>query len=225
MAAVPDCPDMVWYASYGANMAPERLRAYIAGGTPPGGARANPGCRDRTPPREDRAVQLLGGVYFALESPMWGGGLALYDPELDGAAAARAYLVTAAQFSDIAAQEMYRAPGTDLDLDLDLTTVLRDGRERMGPGRYETLMHAGDLDGTPVLTFTAPWRAREVTPTAPSADYLTVIGRGLLDAHPWDAHEVARYLAECPGARGAWEPDAVAALLADASAANPSDLR
>ncbi|MFC7740410.1 hypothetical protein ACFQXA_04765 [Nocardiopsis composta] len=43
---------------------------------------------------------------------MWGGGLAMLDPALPGAAPARAYLVGAEQFADIAAQEMYRSPGT-----------------------------------------------------------------------------------------------------------------
>jgi hypothetical protein len=28
-----------------------------------------------------------------------------------------------------------------------LTTVLRTGRDQLGPGRYETLLHPGDLDG------------------------------------------------------------------------------
>lgn len=202
-------PELVWYASYGANMDAERLRAYIAGGRPPGGARANPGCRDTAPPRADRGVELPGGMYFALTSPMWGGGLALYDPELDGRTAARAYLVTSGQFGDIAAQEMYRAPGADLDL----SAVLHDGRHALGAGRYDTLLHVGGIDGAPVLTFTAPWRAAEVAPAPPSAAYLALIGRGLLGAHPWDTDRVARYLAARPGARGRWTPAAVAALL------------
>lgn len=186
---------LVWYVSYGANMAAERLRCYIAGGTPPGGSRANPGCRDRAAPREDRAVWVPGGVYFALESPMWGGGLALYDAGLPGRAAARAHLVTAGQFADIAAQEMYRSPG----LDVDLAALRHGGRLSLGEGRYETLVHAGDLDGRPMVTFTAPWRCADVAPARPSAAYLRTLGGGLMDGHGWPARRAAAYLAGLPG--------------------------
>lgn len=202
---------LVWYVSYGANMDARRLGCYIGGGTPSGGSRANPGCRDGSPPRRTCAVWLPGAVYFALESPMWGGGLALYDPGdgpgdgpaggaedgdgVEGRAAARAYLVTAGQFADIAAQEMYRSPGADVDL----VALTRDGRLSLGEGRYETLVHAGDLDGVPMVTFTAPWRSVDVPAAAPSAAYLRTLGGGLAAAHGWPAWRAAAYLA---GLRG-----------------------
>lgn len=197
----------VWYVSYGANTDPARLGCYIAGGPPPGGSRVNPGCRDGTPPRESRAVWLPGAVYFALESPMWGGGLALYDPAEPGRAAARAYLVTAGQFADIAAQEMYRSPG----MDVDLAGLLRHGRLRLGGGRYETLVHAGDLDGRPLVTFTAPWRCADVAAAAPSAAYLRTLGGGLAGAHDWPVRRAAAYLARLRGC--GWREDAIADLL------------
>ncbi|GAB3451220.1 hypothetical protein GCM10027570_27570 [Streptomonospora sediminis] len=140
---MPPPPELVWYASFGANMAPQRFTCYLTGGIPPGGSRANPGCRDTAPPRGQRALWLHGGIYFALASRMWGGGLALYDPDLPGAAPARAYLVTAGQFSDIAAQEMYRGPASDLDL----SDLPPHGRRTLGAGRYETIVHCGDLGG------------------------------------------------------------------------------
>nr|WP_285760157.1 histone deacetylase [Nocardiopsis ansamitocini] len=191
-------------------MSSDRLGCYIEGGMPPGGTRANPGCRDRAAPRDSRAVWLSGGVYFALRSPMWGGGLAVYDPALPGAAPARAHLVTTAQFSDIAAQEMYREPGTDLDL----STVLSRGRHQLGEGRYETLLRLGVLEGHPVLGFTAPWPMARVETVAPSAAYLRTIGTGLSAAHDWGTGRIGAYLANRPGARGAWTPEQVAALLA-----------
>jgi hypothetical protein len=200
---------LLWYASYGANTDPTRFACYVAGGVPPGGARANPGCRDRTPPRGRRALWLPGGVYFALASRMWGGGLALYDPDLPGAAPARAYLVTAGQFADIAAQEMYRDPGADLDL----AALPREGRRVLGPGRYETVVYRGDLDGHPILTFTAHWGLADTRPEPPSAGYLRTIGGGLAAAHQWSAARTGAYLAGRPGARGAWSADRVAELL------------
>jgi hypothetical protein len=66
-------------------------------------------------PSRSIAVELTGAMYFAIESPVWGGGRAFYDPQAEGRVLARADLVTTDQFADIAAQEMYRAPGANLD--------------------------------------------------------------------------------------------------------------
>ncbi|HEU5161154.1 MAG TPA: histone deacetylase [Streptosporangiaceae bacterium] len=198
--------DLVWYVSYGSNMCADRFRCYLLGGRPPGAARTYPGARDNTPPRADKAVWLPGGVYFATESPVWGGGRAFYGPDLPGRAAARAYLITAEQFSDVSAQEMYLQPGTDLDL----TRLAAVGRLQMGPGRYETLISVG-LDGAaPMVTFTAPWNAGDVPLVSPSAVYLRMLGQGLCEAHGWDAPKVAGYLADLPGARASWTPERIA---------------
>lgn len=205
-------PARLWYAAYGSNMHPERLARYLRGGTPPGGRRAHPGCRDPRPPERAVPVMLRGLVYFATESDVWGGGRAFYDPDApDEEAPAHAYLVSRGQFSDIAAQEMGRLPGDDLDL----SGVLRSGRARFGPGRYETLVRAGTLDGLPVLTFTAPrpFRSRALPPNAPSAAYLRHLGAGLMASHGWDAARAAAYLASRPGAREVWTPEAIAELL------------
>jgi hypothetical protein len=35
---------------------------------------------------------------------------------------------------------------------------------------------------------------------------------GLREAHDWDAHRAARYLAGLPGARGQWTAEDIAAL-------------
>jgi len=186
---------LIWYVAYGSNMLARRLHYYLAGGQPPGARRRYPGARDRRPPRANRPVMLSGGVYFALESPTWTGGLAFYDPNLPGRAAARAYLMTAQQFSDVAAQEMHRAPGTDLDID----SVVEAGRLTVGPGRYETILHAGDADGIPMLTFTAPWQAHQAEPKPPAARYLSMLAAGLRETHGWSAARTAAYLRRLPG--------------------------
>jgi hypothetical protein len=87
-------------------------------------------------------------------------------------------------------------------MDLDLTEVLATGRCQLGPGRYETLLRVGERDGYPQLTFTAPWRAADVAPVAPSAAYLKVLARGLMAAHGWDAGRAAGYLAHPTGTAG-----------------------
>ncbi|WP_326598359.1 histone deacetylase [Streptomyces sp. NBC_01803] len=213
----------------------DRLNRYLRGGTPPGGLRAHPGCRDPRPPIRSAPVTLPGVLYFATESAVWTGGRAFLDtgvPEVDtgvpgvpgvpgvdtgasgapgapGVAFAHAHLLTAGQFADIAAQEMGREPGVDLDL----SRVLGAGRDRLGPGRYETLVLAGWRDGFPLLTFTAPWRRRDVPGNAPSAAYLRHLGAGLIAAHGWDAARAAAYLASRPGAAGHWSAASVETLL------------
>ncbi|MFF9482138.1 histone deacetylase [Streptomyces sp. NPDC014733] len=205
-----DAPGRVWYAAYGSNMQRERLACYLRGGRPAGAAWTYPGCRDRRPPAESAAVRLPGEMYLATRSPVWGGGSAFYDQQAAGRVLARAHLLTAGQFADIAAQEMGRAPGGDLDL----SEVLTHGRASLGPGRYETLVCAGRLDGAPVLTITAPWRMRDVAWTVPTAAYVRCVGTGLLAAGAWDAATVAAYVAARPGASGHWSPQDVREAMA-----------
>ena len=201
-------PRLVWYTAYGSNLHAARLSYYLGGGTPPGGRRTYPGCRDPSPPRRTVAAHLPGGIYFAGESPAWTGGAAFYDLDLPGTAAARGYLITASQFSDIAAQEMYRPPGADLDL----APILGNGHLTMGDGRYETMVHAGDLDGHPLITFTSPWAAGDAALNPPAPRYLEMISNGLHEAHSWPPGRIATYLAGCPGAAGTWTVEALTTL-------------
>lgn len=180
--------------SYGSNMARARLACYLTGGRPPGARRDYPGARDRTLPSEDRAVHLPGRVWFGGESTVWGGGMAFYDHDAVGPTPARAYRITTAQLADVAAQEMHRSPAPDDPLEAALVTGI-EGRHAAGPGRYETLVAVGRLDGLPMLTFTAPHGYAEAPHAAPSAAYVAMIGAGLREAHGWSDAEVAAYLA------------------------------
>ena len=193
-------PQYVWYASFGSNLHLARLRYYLAGGRPPGTSRTYPGARDPADPWASVAVTLPGEVYFAGESPVWTGGVAFYDPDATGDAAARAHLVSVGQFADIVAQEGDRPPGVDLDL----APVVAAGRVRRGPGPYETLVCAGELAGRPVFTCTGPWRSTEVAHTAPAAGYLRHLAVGLRESHGWAAERIAAYLAARPGVAGRW---------------------
>lgn len=186
----------VWYVSYGSNMSETRLSCYLEGGCPPGGNRVNPGARDATPPRRSVPVDLPGTVYFAGRSRQWGGGVAFYDHGAAGPSAARAYLVTAEQFADIAAQEMYRVPDPDDPLEEIVLGGLppeSNGRHHVGPGHYETLVEVGRLDGAPMLTFTAPHGIDHVDHTRPSPSYLAMLSDGLRESHGWDEAEVHAY--------------------------------
>ena len=196
-AALPDHGE-VWYVSYGSNMSAARLAAYIEGGAPPGGSRTNPGARDRSLPRRTIAVDLPGALYFAGRSPQWGGGVAFYDhharePGAGGPTAARAYLVTAGQFADIAAQEMYRIPQAGDPIEEIVLGGIDGGVHRAGPGRYETLVEVGRLEGAPLLLFTAPDGIHHVEHAKPSAAYLAMLAQGLKESRQWDERDVAAY--------------------------------
>lgn len=185
----------LWYAAYGSNLARDRFTTYLSGGRPAGAAWDYPGARDRRPPGDDRPLVLPGRIFFAGRSLTWGGGMAFYDPDATGTVYARAYRITAEQFSDLAAQEMRRAPGRDLDL----APVLTARRHTYGPGRYETLHLVGELEERPVLTFTAP-SDHGLEPNPPAADYLATIARGLRECHGLDDEAAAGYLAAaCAG--------------------------
>lgn len=201
--------DLVWYVAYGSNVSAERFGCYVSGGSPAGSLRTYPGFRDPTPPRESIAVTVPGGIYFAGRSRVWTGGTAFYDSGMAGEVAARAYLIGATQFGDLAEQEMLREP---LD-DRDLSVVLDSGRHAYGPGRYETLLRVGERDGLPMLTVSAPWTAETAELAAPTPDYLRTIACGLAASHGWDADAVGRYLADAPGAAGSWTPQQIADLI------------
>jgi hypothetical protein len=190
----------LWYGAYGSNLASERLMCYLAGGRPPGARRTYAGARDPAPPLDVRPIDLAGCVYFAWESPTWGGGIAFYDPEAGGTSVGRAYLLTLGQLSDVVAQEMRREPGVDLDL----TELLSDGSSVLGPGRYESLHVVGALDDVPVVTFTAPWRAHLADHNAPAAAYLQTMAQGLVEATAWSTDQVVDYLLARPGIGPGW---------------------
>jgi hypothetical protein len=192
--------ERVWYAAYGSNVDEARFGHYLRGGRPEGAARTLPGSVDRTDPADRRPVKLDGSVYFGWESPTWGGGIAFYDPEASGTSLGVAYLITAAQFADVATQEMHRDPTGD---PLDLVALVAAGRLVLGPGRYETLHVVGEIDGLAVVTFTSSVHD-EMPLNAPQPAYVSTMARGLVDAHGLSVDEAVDYLLARPGSQPSW---------------------
>ena len=156
---------------------------------------------------------LPGQLTFAWDSPTWGGGIAFHEPADTaagdtGVVLARAYLLTTRQLADVLEQEMWRSPGADHDL----AEVLRTRRHVLGPGRYETLHLVGELDGRPVLTFSAEDVAA-LGVRAPAAAYLGTMVRGLRQAHGLADDAVVDYLLSCRGTDLAWDRTTLAALV------------
>lgn len=189
---------LVWYVSYGSNLSQARLTVYLEGGVPPGGSRCNPGARDSAPPRRSSPVDLPGALYFAGHSLQWRGGVAFYDHLARSRhcafTAARAYLITAQQFADVAAQEMSRVPQEGDPIEEVVLGGIDGGQHTAGPGRYETLVEVGRLEGAPMLLFTAPHGIDSVEHTAPSQAYVSMLAQGLKESRGWGEGEFSAYL-------------------------------
>ena len=196
-------PQRIWYVAYASNLASARFRCYLSGGRPEGGSRDYAGCRDPSDPVKAVGVEVPGGLVFAEESRVWGGGMAFYDRTTPSLVACRAYLVTTHQFGDIAAQERRLPPGGEFAEDLAGLLPDMESLVTMGPGRYETVVRLGELDGAPMFTITHHDVAA-LRLASPTATYLHWIATGLHEAHGYDAARIARYLGTAPGVRGAW---------------------
>jgi hypothetical protein len=194
--------DPVWYLAYGSNMAADRFSCYLAGGVPPGAERSYEGCRDRTPPVRDVGLRVPGLLRFGGVSGVWGGALAFYDREADGWLAARAYLITFGQFSDVVAQEARQPVSADL-------TSAGNGTWKPLSAVYESISQVGTREGAPILSFTSA-RVRE--PAAPSAPYLRTILRGLRETFGWSPEDSAEYLLQAPGVALSWSSESLAHL-------------
>ena len=192
--------DPVWYVAYGSNLSAQRFACYVRGGRPRGGSRTYLGCRDQTPPRRDVAIRLTGGVTFAGSSTVWGGGMAFYDPCTDGEMAARAYLLTSGQLSDVVAQEVRRPIGSYVALGGERPTAC-ERRWPVPSHVYDTLLHVDDRDGMPMFTITS---SRKLKPAPPSASYLRTMLEGLAEAFGGTAEERANYLLGAPGVTPTW---------------------
>lgn len=206
-------PRVIWYSSYGSNLNTERFLTYIQGGQPPGSSRTYEGCSDTTLPAEDIAMRYPGRTHFALTSRVWHGGIAFMDQEGEGTTLGRAYLITADQFDQVVAQENGEpAQGAS---QIPLGKIIANQTQTIGPGAYQTMVHVGDYQGAPVITFTAPFGAQEalhhrghltrnqvrmpVRTNKPSAAYVRMIGEGLRETFGFDEIQQADYIRGCPG--------------------------
>jgi hypothetical protein len=127
--------------------------------------------------------------------------VAFLDPDAPGASPGRAYDLGVDQLADVLAQEGGRQPPGDLDV----AAVVAAGRWTADGGWYGTVVHTGSMDGLPVLTFTAPWRAGDVEATAPSAAYLRLLVDGLGEAHGWSVERAIDHLLTCAGVALRWD--------------------
>ena len=126
-----------------------------------------PAAETRANPPGPRASRCPAASCSPAESGVWGGGMAFYDRAAAGVVACRAYLVTTEQFADVAAQELRRPPGGEFAVDLAGLLPDVESMVTTGPGRYETVVRLGELDGVADVHDHPP-RRRE--PAAGGAD-------------------------------------------------------
>ncbi len=198
--------DLVWYAAYGSNLWWARFRCYLEGGTPPGSTGdANPGARDPSPPRADRAVRLPRRVVFAGRAASWGGGgVAFLDHTVVAGgdrAWGRLWLVTVQQFADVVAQENGGGGDVDLVRDLGATpTELSIGVVTpLAPtsavhGRYTGILALDPVEGIPVVTCTSPAPVAPADANPPSAAYRRTLAQGLAECTDLDPAAIDAYL-------------------------------
>ncbi|MFT7646891.1 MAG: hypothetical protein ACI8Y4_001631 [Candidatus Poriferisodalaceae bacterium] len=198
----------MWYAAYGSNLLRERFMLYLEGGQFRTQGRPHEGARNNSAPIDDRVLRVDHQMSFGYHSSRWGGGVSFLDPNPgSGEALVRCWSVTREQFADIAAQENGLAVG-DIDVDLDRLTA--EGSVPLTSGWYGLGLVLGEIDGAPVVTFTAP---EPVTPTTPGSPYLEVILNGLTEmGAASDPVSAASYLLGCPGVSPSWAIDALSSL-------------
>jgi hypothetical protein len=129
---------------------------------------------------------------FAGTSRGWGGGgVAFVDPAIgEGTTLGRGYLITAAQFQDVLAQESGREVGTEVDL-----SPMHDASSaQLGNGRYDLVVNLGKAGGWPMFTFTTPDPVGSLTLSSPSHWYRSTIIRGLRQSHGLSEHAARTYV-------------------------------
>jgi len=183
----------VWYASYGSNMCFERFLCYIVGGKVEGMQRTCEGCGNKSHPIKSQRVTIPHPMYFSKESITWGGGgVAFLHPskidEEELCTIGRMYLITVDQFQGVVAQENGFRGRTDL---IDFQQVKQKKTLKVSDGWYGHVMHIGDHEGYPILTFSN--NLKEISLNPPNNTYTKTIVTGLKQMG-LEPHTIIEYL-------------------------------
>jgi hypothetical protein len=118
--------DYIWYASYGSNISAERFMCYIRGGKPEGATRTYEGCNDKTPPVDQKPINIPHQLYFAKEAKVWnGGGVCFINPERDEQVntLGNMYLITRAQFLEVVQQENFTTEPIEIETIINIPKI------------------------------------------------------------------------------------------------------
>ncbi|WP_117170480.1 hypothetical protein [Paraliobacillus sediminis] len=202
--------EYVWYASYGSNLNRDRFLCYIKGGKPEGSSKVEVGCKDKSLPLKEATYKMNLPLYFAKSSVRWQKqGVAFIGLKKDGKylTYSRKYLITVDQFLDVVKQENNQA-----ELDIDLAELIKNGVMTYRDSWYGTLLYLGDVDGYPIVTFTADWDL-DVPFRKPSEEYLTMIIKGLRLTLELEKDVIVDYISSKPGVINHYKRDAIEKLI------------
>jgi hypothetical protein len=179
----------------------ERFLCYIVGGKVEGMRVTCEGCRDKTHPIKSQRVSIPHTLYFAEDSMTWGGGVAFLHPSKDEehSTIGRMYLITVNQFQEVVAQENGALSGF-----VDLKKVSQKKILKVSDGWYGHVMHIGDHEGYPILTFSNNLEKIAVNP--PNDSYIRIISTGLKQME-LDHHTIVQYLQNKQGVKDHYHVD------------------
>ncbi|MBN2892482.1 MAG: hypothetical protein JXL97_11490 [Bacteroidales bacterium] len=187
--------DYIWYCSYGSNLSLDRFMCYIIGGKPKNSSKEEEGCRDKTPPKDDRPHRIKHALYFARHSKKWNnGGSCILSVKHDEnkTTLGRKFLITVDQFLDIVSQNN-GVEQTHIDFD----EVIKHGSKSINDTLSGNILYLGDEDGYPIFTFTSHFDETEFV--KPDILYLATIGAGVKETFKISTEEVADYFMELDG--------------------------
>lgn len=182
----------IWYASYGSNISIERFMCYIQGGKPGGATRTYLGCKDQSPPINQKPIKIPNELYFAKSADVWnGGGVCFINPEKSEnvVTLGNMYLITRQQFLEIVQQEN----NTDEPIEIDFKKIQTEESEIVRENSwYGNLLYLGEEDNAPIFTFTNEnFLADEIN--SPNQHYLKTIIKGLINSHKLNNTELEAY--------------------------------
>ncbi|WP_232824220.1 hypothetical protein [Paraliobacillus zengyii] len=94
--------------------------------------------------------------------------------------------------------DLVKQENNQADLKIDLTELIKNGVMTYRDSWYGTLLYLGEVDGYPIVTFTADWDL-DVPFSKPSKQYLTMIMKGLNLTLELKKEEIVDYISSKPG--------------------------
>lgn len=197
--AVLEPETQLWYAAWSDLMGTVALHHALHGGAVVDGARSRPGCPDRRPPDDERALMIPRGWRCRGRARWWHKSAV---PVLDAEPGprptlARAWLLRCGQVLTLMQQDGYD------DAEHALVAAL-DGQAA------SPILRLDDLDARPVITWSP---LADGGQTAPSTPLLGTLIAGLRETYSLGSQGVRRYLKDVPGIAGAFSGGAIEKLF------------
>jgi hypothetical protein len=201
----------VWYACYGSNLAEDRFKCYLQGGTYPGNQKQYAGAAYKAPPTHSQQYQINHALYFSKEAPIWGGGGVCFiktKAQKSSHTLARIYRITRGQFADLHAQECNKTQAASIDY----AQLIKQGYlDTFKDKWYGRILYLESREGEPVLTFTHVENLEKYNAPAPA--YLQSLIAGLRQCHSLSDKALCQYLLQQEGIKPAYSLADLQALL------------